>query len=279
MPIQAPLVQYDAEFIAAFEQRESLLRGCVINKGVVKGNSFIFGVSGSNGGVAVTRGANGLIPATINQQTQYTCTLAEWHRLEKQTGFVDFASQGDQRAAMQKSVMAVLNRKIDEDIIGALDSSTLFTDAAHLPLSFQMIQKAIVLLGNAEVSVQETDNMFGLLTPAAMAYLMQLPEFSNAQYVDTKPFTGKIGQMYRWYGINWMQHPNLTGVGTASEKCYLFHRNAIGSAVNVAGVKNAIGNDEEQDMAFVRSSIYMGSKLIQNTGIIQLRHDGSALSS
>jgi len=36
-------------------------------------------------------------------------------------------------------------------------------------------------------------------------------------------------------------HPNLTGVGSNAEKCYIFHGNAIGHAVDKKGVWHRAG--------------------------------------
>ena len=64
--------------------------------------------------IANTRGANGLITARSDDQSQPTATLSEWHDLVRKTKFNIFASQGNQRAIMQKTTMNVLNRKIDD---------------------------------------------------------------------------------------------------------------------------------------------------------------------
>jgi hypothetical protein len=92
-----------------------------------------------------------------------------------------------------------------------------------------------------------------------------------------KPFSGPVRRMRRWFGVNWIVHPNLTGVGTATEKCYLYHRDALGHAMETgSGMKTAIGYDEEQDYSFARATGYFGSKLLQNSGVVQIKHDGSA---
>ena len=89
-------------------------------------------------------------------------------------------------------------------------------------------------------------------------------------------FTGRPGTMLRWYGVNWIENPLLTGTGTNLEKCYMFHRNAIGHAVDTKGLQSPVGYDEEQDYSFARVSGYFGSKLLQNSGVVQMKHDGSA---
>jgi hypothetical protein len=274
MAVTAFQEQFRQEYIAGFEEKQSLLRSSTVTESVVKGNQATFLVADSGGATAVTRGVNGLIPARSDDNEQLTATLAEWHDLVQKTGFNVFASQGDQRRIMQDTSMGVVNRKIDADIIAQLDTATIDTGAAAT-FSVNLIAKALGYLGNQAVPITETENMFGVITPGAWAFAMQQKEFSSGEYVDVKLFSGAIKRYFRWFGVNWIMHPNLTGVGTSSEKCYVWHRNAIGHAFDTAGTKTAVGFDEEQDYSFCRVTAYMGSKKLQNTGIVQVLHDGS----
>jgi hypothetical protein len=268
--------QYRQQFIATFEEKQSWLRSTTVTEAVIKGNTATFLVAGSGGANAVTRGVNGLIPARADDLTQTSATLVEWHDLVKKTDFNIFASQGDQRRIMQETTVGVLNRKIDADIIAQLDTATVDTGAATTA-SLALVMKSIAILGIAEVPVQEEENMFGLITPAAFAYLMQVTAFASADYVEVKPFAGPIRRMRRWAGINWIMHPNLTGVGTNAEKCYIYHRNAIGHAMETGnGLDVKVGYDDEQAYSWARASGVFGSKLLQNTGVVQVVHDGSA---
>ena len=275
MAVAAAVTQYREEHIAAFEQNYSILRATCVTHAQIKGNSAVFLVSGSGGATAVTRGTNGLIPYGQTTNTQSTCTLLEKHAPFEMTGFNIFASQGDQRRIMQMGSVAVLNRDIDQTIIDELDTSTL-TTGTSATASLAMVAKAKTILGNAEVDLTDEDNLFGLITPAFEAYLMQIPEFSHADYVDVKLFASKTKRMRRWYGVNWMIHPNLTGVGTSTEKCYMYHRNSIGLAANSKEMEVEVDYDKKQAISWSRATLYHGAKLLQNTGVIGLRHDGSA---
>lgn len=265
---------YRQEFVASFEERASLLRSTVTTQANVNGNAAVFLVAGSGGATAVTRGVNGLIPARSDDLTQNTATLTEWHDLVQRTGFNVESSQGDARRIMQETTMAVVNRKMDAQIIAELDTATQDTGSSAV-MSLSLVAKALAILGNAEVPIQEADNMFGLITPAAYSYLMQVPAFASQDYVEVKPFAGPIRRYHRWFGVNWIMHPNLSGVGTSTEDCYIFHRNAIGHAAN-KDIRSAVGYDDEQDYSWARCSIYMGAKLLQNTGVVNINHDGSA---
>lgn len=268
---------YRDQFIQGFEARTSFLRAAVTSDGVVKGGSYVFNVIDSGSATAQTRGVNGLLQARHDNNTQSTATLAEWADLVRKTGFNVFASQGNQIDAMQRTTMAVLNRKIDLDIIAQLDASTHATASVAAPATLAMVASAIGILGKNFVPIDEVENMFAVVTPAFWGYLMQIKEFANGDYVDVKPLGGGISKPYRrWMDINWIRSPLLTGMGTSSEKCYMFHRSAVGHGYDSATLQSPVGYDEEQDYSWARCSGYFGSKLLQNSGVIQMLHDGSA---
>lgn len=269
---------YRNEFIAGFEQNQSLVRQTTITDGIPKGNQFVFLVADSGGATAVTRGVNGMIPARADNLNQYTATLVEWHDLVRKTNYNVFASQGDQRAIMQGTTMAVLNRKIDQDIIGELTAATQTTGTAAT-MSLALAMKAKVILGNNEVPAD--NQLFALITPAAEAYLMQTKEFGSVDYVNNKPFTTTDSSLksFTWAGVNWIVHPNLPNKGTSSETCFMYHRNAIGHAMDIKGLQTPVGYDEEQDYSWARASAFMGGKLLQNKGVVKIIHDGSAYAA
>jgi hypothetical protein len=268
-------IQYRAEFIQGFEQHDSLVRQTVTTETEIKGNQAVFLVADSGAATAVTRGLNGLIPARADNLNQYTATLTEWHDLVRRNSFNLFASQGDGRRIMQMTTQAVINRKTDFDIIGSLAGATQHTGAATTA-SLALVVWAKTILGNNAVPLD--GNVSALITPAFEAYLMQTKEFANANYVNNKPFEGSL-TMFRWAGVNFIVHPNLTGKGTASEQCYVYHKNAIGHAINLSEVKTAVGYDDEQDYSYCRASAFMGSQLLQASGVVQILHDGSQFAA
>ena len=269
------------EYIKAFEQHETLLRDTVTTEAVIKGQQAVFLVAGSGGATAVTRGTNGMIPARADSLTQNTCTLQEWHDLVRKTGFNIFASQGDQRGVMQMSSVAVLNRKIDSLIEGQLYSGTVSIGAgANTIPNVPLVMNGLVKLQNA--GVPWDGNITLLCQPSFLAYLMQATEFTNAQYVDVKPYANQDGAWrdkptaYKWMNMLVVAHPNLTGRGTSSEYSYMYHKSAIGHAMDTAGLQTPIGYFEEQDYSWARATAYQGAKMLQNTGVVVINHDGSA---
>lgn len=267
---------YRQELILGFERRQSMLRQTCTTEGQIKGQSIVFDVVDSGSASAVTRGVNGLIPSRADNNTQYTCTLSEWHDLVKKTNFNIFASQGNQRAVMQETSMAVINRKIDDQIIDELENATQYAGTTATTLSIDKAMHAVaVVTGN---NVPLDGNIHGLLTPAAFAYLMQTKEVTSKDFVNDPKLTN-LPMMFRWAGIVWMVHTGLPGAGTSSEKLFVYHKAAIGHGMDVNGLQSPVGYDEEQDYSWARCTAYMGAKLLQNSGVCVIRHDGSAYAA
>lgn len=175
---------------------------------------------------------------------------------------------------MQLASVAVLNRNIDQVILDELDTATLTTGSAA-KATLNMVIKSRTILGNNEVPLWEEDKMFAVISPAFEGYLMQVTEFTSADYVEVKPFVGPAKKMRRWMGVNWMVHPNVPGVGTSSESCFMYHQNAIGHAANSKEMDVKVDYDGKQDLSWSRASLFHGAKKLQNSGIVKMVHDAS----
>lgn len=275
-------IQYRQEFIAGFEQLQSLLRSFVTTEAVIKGNQATFLIADSGGATAKTRGVNGLIPARGDNLSQPVATLVEWHDLVRKTDFNIFASQGNQRAIMQQTCMGVINRKIDQDIIGELATGTVNIGVAAVASTLRCLRSKTIL-GNADVPWD--GNITKLVTPGYEAYMMGENDFSSRDFTMNGPFDNADPAWkdrpvaYRWLGMNWIVHPALPGQGTANETTFTFHKSAIGHAYNASNLEAVAGYDQEQDYSWSRCSIYMGSQLLQNSGVVLDAHDASALAA
>ena len=275
MSVEAAVTQYRQAFIDQFETRVSILRSMTTKESVTNGNTVTFLVAGSGTDVAATRGTNGLIPYGNPTNTQVSATLVEKHAPYELTNFNIFASQGDQKAIMRQAAMSVINRDIDLTILAELANATKDT-GAYTTASLALVEKARAYLGGQSVPTEEEDNMFAIISPMFRAYLNQTSEFSSGDYVDTKPLVGPSRKMWRWNGINWAVSSQITGVNTSTELCYMFHRSALGYAINVGEESVEIGYDAKQNSSWSRASVFHAAKILQNTGIVQMKHDGAA---
>lgn len=276
MSNSAFMTMYKKEQIAALEKTASVLSHTTTQEVLTNGNSCVFLVAGSGGATASTRGLDGKIPGNPLDLNQYTCTLEEKHAKFELTGFNIFSSQGDLRKAMHDGSVAVINRTRDDLIRSALAGATVTTGSAAA-MSMTLISKAKTKLRNAKVP-QEVQ-IWGAITPAAYEYMASLAQFTSADYVDEMRF-GKVpkDKMFSWNGVNWVVDNELDGVGTASATCFMYAQNAIGSACNTATMNIDADYNREDQYSWTLASVYMGAKLLQNSGVIKIIHDDSAYS-
>lgn len=268
--------QFRQEHIAGFEKGQSYLRMTTTSETVIKGNEATFLVADSGGATAVTRGVNGKIPSRHDNLAQPTVQLEEWHDKVVKTGFNIFASQGNQRQIMQETSRKVMNRKFDNQIHDQLDLATT-TWGAAATATLTLVTKAKTILRNNSAT---GGTLWAAISPAYHGYLMGLNEFTSADFVADKRFEGVAKDMaFSWFGVNWIVDEGLPGVGTADATCFMYNQAAIGHGANVADMETFVGYDEEDDYSFARCSCYCNAKLLQNSGVIKMPHNDSALSA
>ena len=256
------------------------MRDTTTTEAVIKGNTAVFLVADSGGATATTRGVNGRIQGRADNNEQNSCTLVEYHDKVEKTGFNIFASQGNQKLIMQLSSMGVINRTMDDNVLDVLAGATVTTGAAA-PLTVGLFSKAQATLGASKVPWD--GNITLVCSPAALGVLQLAPEFSNAEYVNVKtnvddPSWRDKPQAYRWRNVLIIPHPMLANTSSpASEYAYMYHKAAVGHAANVGDVQSVVGYNSEDDYSFARTTIFMGSKLLQNDGIVKIPHDATGL--
>lgn len=275
MAVQAAVTQFRQETVAQFEQKQTQIAMATTRESMRNGQSSVFLVSGSNGDTATTRGANGEISFGGPQNSQITITLKEKHAAKELTGFDVFASQGQQADGLRRMVTNIMHRDQDLVILAALAAAT--QDFGTGVMDLTTVLGACAILGNNQVPTDEVDNMFGVISPAANAYMMQFPEFSSADYVDIKPYASGVSKRYkRWADVNWIVSPLVTGVGTSSEILYIFHRAAIGYSSSMEEAKVFADYETKHGRSWARAELYHEAGLLQNSGVIKITHDGSA---
>lgn len=266
-------VLYRDEYIAAFEQRQSYLRDSVTTEAMVKGNSAIFLVTGK-ADTMKERGVVGLIPAANETDTQVTINLKEMHHRATQTGWDIFTGQSDRRRILQERGMKAANKEIDDVILAALDATTTqYNSGNAITLSYGKLVDIISELYENEVDV---DGMITCVwSPKTYARILTFAQATSIDYVNSKPLV-EGPQPFRFLGAMHIMHPRVPGVGTSSAKNFVYHKAAMGHAIDTAGIKTEIGYNGEHDYSYARHTVFHGAKVLQNSGIIEVVTDDTA---
>lgn len=272
--------QYESDVHHVFQRQGGHLRESVRFKSGVVGSSATFQKAGK--GTATTKARHGVVTTMNQDHTAVTCTLEDFYAPDYVDKLDEAKTNINEREVIAVGGAWAIGRKVDEQIITALDTTTetmtlTVTSIAAIRASF--IQFTEEAWAN---DVPNDGQVYGLLTPRAWSQLSLLQEFTNSQWVGPDNMQFKEGvpsvQKWReWNGVKWKKHTGLSGVGTSSAKCFIYHKTAVGYGAGAHAVNNA-ENDSiradfwwngERQAWLVTHCMSGGACLIDGMGVIE----------
>lgn len=273
-------VVYRREFIAAFNTSVTFLKDCGTPQSMDYGSSAVFDVT-AVGGRMQTRGIDGRIPRTNVTDTQVTCSLQELVKKFEVTDFEAFKSQSDERAKMNHRIMESVNQEMDYNIMTELANASTSFSASAAPITLDTSTRVIATLAANQVAINPADVTF-LVSPFLEAKLQTIQGYASQDYVSVRPLETGGNQFQnqvmkkRWLNVSWIVHPNLPGVGTSSCTCYIWHKRALGVAMPSNQIRYGAGYDDQDHYNYASATLKVGSKILQNSGILKFLHNDLA---
>lgn len=275
---QAFIKQYEAEVKEAYQRTGSKLRSLVRNKTNVVGQSTTFQKVGK--GTADTKSRHGLVPVMNMAHSSVECLLADYYAGDWVDKLDELKTNIDERSIVANGGAYALGRKTDDLIFSALGSVSAGQKIAVAAsgLTIGKVYSAFEKLGNADVP--DDGQRYAIVGLRQWTDLMQLKEFSSADYVSDAMLPFKGMQAKSWMGTTWMAYSGQAANATAStsglpidasnvRKCYWFHKTAIGHASG-AEVTTDITWHGDRASHFVNNMMSQGAVLIDETGIIEI---------
>jgi hypothetical protein len=184
-----------------------------------------------------------------------------------------------------------LGRKVDDQITTVLDTT------GQAVITLTVTSKATILATAVEFveaawanDVPNDGQVYAVVTARYWSQLMLIDQFQRAEYV------GADGQVFRqgpaigrgrwkdWMGVKWKMQTGLPGAGTATAKCFVYHKMALGYAV-AASAGNVAGNEAvaaditwhgDRAAHFVNHMMSGNAVMIDDTGVIEGNLDDTA---
>lgn len=268
--------QFESEVHLAYQQQGTMLRNMVRTKNNVKGSSTTFQLIGK--GTATTKTRHGTISPMNLEHSKVEVTLVDSYAGEWVDALDELKTNINERDAVAKSGAYALGRKTDEHIIGALDDGTNIVGDGTTALTKALVLEAFAKFNENEVP--DDGERYAVVSPIQWNDLLNIPEFSDSDYVDNKPFM-KGRECRKWLGINWCMHTGLpsenkttgsgeTAVTTTTRSAFMFHKSAIGFASG-QDVKTDITWSGPHAAHFVNNMMSQGAGLIDNDGVIVIK--------
>lgn len=279
------VAQYEKEVHHAFQRYGGILRSAVRTKENVVGSTTTFQVIGK--GSASTKARHGVITPMNVSHTAVTCTLADFYAGDWVDRLDEAKINHDERLALAQAGAWALGRKVDEQILTEMDNTTQTTVSVSLTGTSQFLSSMLEWSRALDRNDVPNDGMrYAAVSPFAWSCLSKITAFASADYVGPDGLPLKQGapllRWKDWNGIRWTVHNGVPGVGTATSKMFMWHRNALGYATG-AHPRNA-GEQSNTVMAditwhgdraahFINHWMSGGAKLIDDTGVIEANID------
>ncbi len=290
---QAFITSYEAKVHEVFQRKGSYLKDAVRVKDNVVGSTAVFQKIGK--GTATTKARHGTITPMNQQHTAPQTTLADFYAGDWVDKLDEAKININERDAIASGGAMALGRKVDDQITTVLDTTTQAIVTLTVT-NLGTIRATAIEFGEAawKNDVPNDGEVYAAVTPRYWSQLSLLQEFSRADWVGADgqvfregPSVGR-GRWKDWNGIKWKMQTGLPGQGTATAKCFIWHKTAVGYAIaqsagNIAG-NEAVGADitwhGDRAAHFVNHMMSGNAVMIDDTGVIEGNvNDTSAIAT
>lgn len=248
--------QYESEVHEGFERKGSELRGLARTKTGIVGTSTTFQIIGSGSAVQKTR--HGVVPPANLGHTNVTVSLSDWYMAEDVDKLDELKTNIDERGVLTGKIAQGLGRKMDDQIITALEAiDTAITSTAG-GMSLQKVREVVTALGS--VDALEEGQVYGALPWSAWVEMATWDEFASSEWVEGT-WLSRFGKRPRnWFGIYWFPHSALTS------KAFVWHKMALGHALGAEISTDAFWDGNRQTWRLT-SSMSAGAVGIDANGV------------
>lgn len=256
---------FQSEVHNEYQRTGSKLRNTVRSKDNIQGATTTFQKIGK--GTASTKARHGKVPVMNLDHEPVTCTLADYYAGEWVDSLDELKQSHNERAAVAKAGAYALGRKTDELLIEQLDTSTNYAGANTDGLTKAKVLEAFELLGGADVP--DDGDRYAVIGWKQWTDLLQIPEFSDMDFVGSEDLPWKGTQAKRWLGTLWIPHSGLTKTSNV-RYCYWYHKSAVGHAVG-KDVKTDVTWHGDRASNFINNMMSQGACLIDTAGVVSMR--------
>lgn len=283
------ITSYEAKVHEVYQRQGSYLKDAVRVKPDVVGSTAVFQKIGK--GTAVTKARHGTITPMNQTHTAPSCTLADFYAGDWVDKLDEAKTNIAERDAIASGGAMALGRKVDDQITTVLDTTTQSTITLTVSSIGAILATAVQFCEAVWDNDVPNDGMvYCVVTPRYWSQLSMVEQFASADYVGTDGQVFKQGpQLGRarwkdWNGLKWKMQTGLPGAGTATAKCFAWHKMAVGYAVaksagNIAG-NEAVAADitwhGDRAAHFVNHMMSGQACMIDDTGVIEGNLDDTA---
>lgn len=261
---QAFVKQFEREVHEAYQRQGSKLRQAVRVKNGVVGSSTVFQRVGT--ATAKTKGRHAMVPVTQTEFNAVEIALVDYYVGEWIDRLDELKTNIDERQVLANAGAFALGRKTDEIVIEALASAPQTVGSTSTGLTKAKVLEAFERLGANDVP--DDGQRFAVIGWRQWSDLLDLQEFSSAEFVGSEQLPWRGMQAKMWLGTVWIPHSGLP-LADGMRTCFWFHKSAVGHAIG-QDVTTDITWHGDRAAHFVANSMSQGAGLIDPAGVVKL---------
>ena len=264
--------QYEDDVKEEFQRIGTYLLKAVRHKSNVKGSSTTFQRVGT--GTAVTKSRHGTITPMNQSHTAPEVTLVDFYAGDFVDKLDELKINHDERLVVARGGAMALGRKIDNQIIAILNTTTESTQSWGIGTSAAVRNSLLLMTEALDANDVPNDGFrYGALTPRAWAFAMTVQEFSRSDWVGATglPFREGAptdGRFKDWMNVKWFMHTDLPGITTSTANIYVWHKNAVAYASG-ADITADITWEGTRAAHWVNHWMSGQAGLIESSGVIE----------
>jgi predicted RNase H-related nuclease YkuK (DUF458 family) len=258
--------QFEAEVHMAYQRMGSKLRNTIRQVNNVKGSQARFQKVGT--GSAVSKSRHAQIPTMDITHSTVDVTLSDFYAADYVDRLDELKTNIDERQVLSQSAAAALGRKTDQLVIDVLDAGSNASNVVHGSAGLTLAKALTVYESFGAADVPDDGQRYFVVSPAGWADLLQIDQFSRAEYVGEAdlPYAGGLTAK-RWLGFMWFTHSGLSKSGTTRD-CHAYHKSAIGVAMG-SDIRTEINYIPEKVSNLITSYMSLGVVEIDGNGMIE----------
>ena len=258
--------QFESEVHMAYQRMGSKLKNTVRQTNNVQGNQARFQKVGT--GVASTKSRHGEVPTMEITHSTVDVTLSDFYAADMVDKLDELKTNIDERQVLAQSAASALGRKVDQLIIDVLDAGSNSNNVAHGSAALTLAKALTVYEAFGEADVPDDGQRYFVVSPAGWADLLQIDQFSRAEYVGEGelPYAGGMTAK-RWLGFLWFTFSGLSVSGSTRD-CHAYHSSAVGMA-SAQDITTEMNYLPEKVSNLITSYFSAGAVMIDNNGAIE----------
>lgn len=260
------IAQYTNEVKLAFQQESSKLLDVVRVHRDVTGSTYNFHKLGV--ATATTKARGALIAANGPTHSIVPVTLVDTYAGDYIDSLDELKTNANFRQDYVKSFASALARKIDSQIITALNSATTTTTTTAGGLTFPKLLEALTYM--AKNNVDASDRVIAI-SAQQMSDALAITQLTSTDYVSVQNILqAGVGTAL---GFNWVLIGDSADVSlpkaTVNRTCFAFNKKAIGVAIG-QDIKTEVNYIPDRMATFLGASVSVGAVLIEDLGVVKV---------